>query len=395
MTTHNKQIAIEPSGRMLIFFDRMFSLAPEGYRFVCRKDPLAPLLKSDTIYFTIQKLFLNRLIPMHILKALADSFLLSPPEGVHLTYSIGHLVFRREPWVVQLEWVHQLTGFSYKQLLRFRRLIEKKLASPECKKILCWCDLSKKGLLTHLNCEAFAEKIEVVPYAIPSSKFVKRYDDRRVRLLFLGSANRPGEFFTRGGHVALEAYAALKPRYPNLELVIAASIPESLRARYASLPGLTIVEENLSEDSGLRDAIFGSADIFLFPGHLTSLAILEAMSYELPVVATNVAAVGEIVEDGVTGLLIPPARDVPYFVAPSLPTGPGDGLYAALRRAVERIDPALVRATVESARILIENADLRREIGRRGRREVDHGRFSIAARNQRLRKVFDEAVSCA
>jgi len=48
------------------------------------------------------------------------------------------------------------------------------------------------------------------------------------------------------------------------------------------------------------------------------LAILEAMAQRLPVVATRVVAVPEIVEDGATGLLVPP-RD-PAALAEALLT---------------------------------------------------------------------------
>jgi glycosyltransferase involved in cell wall biosynthesis len=44
--------------------------------------------------------------------------------------------------------------------------------------------------------------------------------------------------------------------------------------------------------------------------------VLEAMSFGLPVVATGVDGIPEAVEDGVTGLLMPPAR--PEAVASAL-----------------------------------------------------------------------------
>ncbi len=59
---------------------------------------------------------------------------------------------------------------------------------------------------------------------------------------------------------------------------------------------------------------FCRADIFLMPGTIDAsgnrdglpTVILEALLHRLPVIATDVAGIGEVIEDGVTGLLIPP-----------------------------------------------------------------------------------------
>lgn len=65
---------------------------------------------------------------------------------------------------------------------------------------------------------------------------------------------------------------------------------------------------------GKQDRVYeklGSADLFLLPSDLESfgLAALEAMACEVPVVASNVGGLPEVVEDGVDGYLVPP-RDV-------------------------------------------------------------------------------------
>lgn len=60
----------------------------------------------------------------------------------------------------------------------------------------------------------------------------------------------------------------------------------------------------------------GTADIFCLPSTYEGfpLAILEAMGQSLPVVATTVAGVPEAVDDGHTGLLVPP-EDAPALAA--------------------------------------------------------------------------------
>jgi glycosyltransferase involved in cell wall biosynthesis len=59
------------------------------------------------------------------------------------------------------------------------------------------------------------------------------------------------------------------------------------------------------------DELLRCADLFLLPSESESfgLAALEAMACGTPVVATRAGAFPEIVEDGISGLLVPPGDE--------------------------------------------------------------------------------------
>src|SRR4029077_20332022 len=63
----------------------------------------------------------------------------------------------------------------------------------------------------------------------------------------------------------------------------------------------------LGKQNGVQ-AKLSQADLFLLPSQLESfgLAALEAMACEVPVIATNVGGVPEVVEHGVDGYLVEP-----------------------------------------------------------------------------------------
>lgn len=107
---------------------------------------------------------------------------------------------------------------------------------------------------------------------------------------------------------------------------------------------------------------YRAADVFALPSFAEGVPVvlMEAMSCELPVVSTTIAGIPELVEDGVSGLLVPPGR--PDLVAEAL---------ARLR------DP-----------------ELRRRMGRAGRGKVEEA-FDIADAPPRLREIFNSLAGAA
>jgi glycosyltransferase involved in cell wall biosynthesis len=277
--------------------------------------------------------------------------------------------------------------YDIKHLGLYRSLIEKVLSSKWCVKIMPYLDTERMTLF-RLNCERFNDKIEVVNLALPPKDFKKEYGKDKISLLFLGTAHKsniPGSFEERGGIELLEAFKILNKRYDNLELVIRSHVPPYIRKKYSQVlagKDVRIFEQVLSMEE--RDRIMQNADIFLFPGHITpALTILDAMSCELPVVATNWRGNYEMVKNGETGFLIRP----PFGLNPDVLT----------REIVDMIsarspDMYVVKELVEKTSILIEDKGLRRKMGIAGRREIETGKFSIKRRNEKLKKIFDEAI---
>jgi glycosyltransferase involved in cell wall biosynthesis len=388
-----KLIYLDVAGRMHSLYKELLLSPPSGYRFVTIEsnwDKVSDIVSRTDILYSLQLNVLAKLFPPNLVKAYLERFK-KPPSGAVLTYSIGHLVFRKEPWVVDMEFVTQLTGYNIKHFKRFRQLIEKVFASEYCKKIICWTEAGKKTILLNLDCANFASKIEVVPLAVRKKDFVKDYNNKKVKLLFVGSANIPGEFEYKGGKEVLEAFFILSKKYKNIELVVRSDILPELKTKYSDkLKNVKIIEGIVPWDR--LECEFKTADIFLFPTHSTpGLAILDAMSYELPVVTTNVWANTEMVENGKTGFVINKSARIQYYTENYIPNW-SHYPTSKFMRIIKTTDPTVVKELVEKTSILIENEGLRRSMGRTGRQRIERGRFSINKRHETLKKIFDEVL---
>jgi len=143
----------------------------------------------------------------------------------------------------------------------------------------------------------------------------------------------------KGVHFLLRAFARLNSE--SARLVVAGDGQEREKLQALS------VEMGISqrvEFCGLRDdaeQLLSDADIFVHPavwGEGFGLTIAEAMASGRPVVASRVGAIPELIEDGVSGLLVPP--------------GDIEALCTAIQRLIE--DPELRRQLATRARKCVE-----------------------------------------
>ncbi len=389
MSTCSTVVYLEPVLKYHAFALQMLAFPPNGYEVVI---PSAQL--QNKVYDAASDWDLSRhalqstdmVMPTGLLKAWINRWV-RPPAGAVATYSTDQLVFRREPWIIEVEFASLLLGAHAKHL-KHRRILERALSSPYCRAIRCWSEVGRQSLLQDLDARGFAHKIQFIHYAVPPQPFTKTFDDRKVKLLFVGSGTSRGGFEYRGGRETLEAFVQLRQRFPSLELVVRSDIPPEVRRRYAGVPGLRIIEHMLPRDE--LDWEFRIADIFVIPSHNTSpMIMLDAMSYELPMVTMDSWANSEYVEDGKTGFVARrSSRLSRYYRRTRQPAFAG----AFFLRAIRHPDPEVVADLVNKIGILIERRELRREMGRAARREIEEGKFSLTRMNDKLGRWFDLIV---
>jgi glycosyltransferase involved in cell wall biosynthesis len=177
----------------------------------------------------------------------------------------------------------------------------------------------------------------------------------------------------KGHPTLLEAWTQVLAAVPDAHLLVVGegSRREALEAQAASLGLLGSDASNPRSELGRRviftgrrddvPAVTAALDVAVLPSYREAqgLSILEAMALSRPVVASAVGGIPEMIEDGRSGLLVPPHdRD-------------------ALARAVSRL--------------LLDHpyADT---LGRAGR-ELVHERFCVELMVRAVESIYDESVA--
>jgi glycosyltransferase involved in cell wall biosynthesis len=137
--------------------------------------------------------------------------------------------------------------------------------------------------------------------------------------------------YQKGHRYLLEAMPGLLERRPNVVLLVAGRKGNASAELERLLAGLDPARVRLL---GHRDDVpdlLAAADVFAFPSLYEGLggSLLEAMALALPIVASDVPAIREVLDGGACGLLVPTASPAELGVAIERLLG-DDGLRAGL-----------------------------------------------------------------
>ncbi len=218
-----------------------------------------------------------------------------------------------------------------------------------------------------LKDKTIENKIEVIYPAVPVKKII-RLRGKNITLLFVGRY-----FYPKGGVHVLEAFDRLTKKNKNVECVFVSEIPKKFLNRYSKNKRIKFY--NLMPQNRLFREIYAKSDIFVYPGYSDTFgfAMLEAMSFGIPVVTVDGFAKKEIVEDGKTGFVIDKPKEInTHFIG-----------------STENI---LINQIIKKTEKIIKDGRLHKKMSRTCIEIVKNGKFSIKERNKKLKRIYEEAL---
>ena len=238
-----------------------------------------------------------------------------------------------------------------------------KTAVESAHRVIAVSHKMREDILTHFGADP--SRVVVIHNGIDPQLFKRttarealdRLGVRAPYVLFVGRITDQKGIF----HL-LEAARALPA---GVQVVLCASAPdtpeieERLRRAVAGQPNVKWINEMVPVP--VVTQLYSHAAVFCCPSVYEPFGLinLEAMACEAPVVASAVGGILEVVEDGKTGVLVPPAQP------------------AALAEALVRV---------------LNSPDLARDMGKAGRRRVEE-KFSWASVAERTEQVYAEAIA--
>ena len=260
--------------------------------------------------------------------------------------SIPHYVYTDHTHLANLSY----RGFSQQDLFHKSWIACEGQVYSHATKVLTWSSNISESIVSQYGIDP--ERVECVGCGTSSSIVTISDDAPRgaKNVLFVGM-----DWERKGGPALVEAFGHVVKRLPDARLMIVGCEPDIAPSENVEIVGKVGLEE--------VDQYFQDATVFCMPTRREPFGIVfvEAIAHSLPIIATKVGGLSDIVEEGESGYLV----DVD--------------------------DPVALADQLTS---LLQDPDLCHRLGRRGRQIYDE-KYSWTKIFARIREVVEEGGKMA
>lgn len=364
----------------------MIDNPPKGYVFIVPESRAKLSILNYLLSSKIVKFFYHKAKPLinsfNIHKNLYSTKI---PEDVDLVISSFPINISK-PYIIEiLDHPALLAGYDYNLFMKSLKEIEHGILSENCKKIIVVNESSLK-IMKKLFSRQVIKKVELVRATINRQDFKKNFDKKKLQVIFIGSIANPDDFYLKGGLEAMESFKRIADDF-NVEMIVRCKVPEEIKEKYSGIKNLKIIDSAMPYEEWQN--LLKNSDICLMPGHTYALmATLECMSYGIPIISVVNYAVKDYLSSKYA-LLIKHSSKIGEYKSKEYPLNVRTKKFIS---EIKNLDEKLISRISSSLEKLIKNKKLREKLGREAKRTAE-AKFSIETRNNKLKKIFDEALS--
>lgn len=212
-------------------------------------------------------------------------------------------VVDRGPFIADLDTPYALTGYNLAALPLWRGILGRMLRSRRCLEIRCMSAACRRSLELEFGARTAAKATVHYPRLADAPVARSPHADAETwagpRFLFVGT-----QFEIKGGAALLRAFTTVRAALPEAHLDLVTHLPTNRRA-LVNQPGVGVHAATIGRTE-LWQRFFHQADVLVLPTYVDSFGMvaLEALAHGLALVATDLYALPEMVNDGVNGALL-------------------------------------------------------------------------------------------
>lgn len=244
------------------------------------------------------KRFFRKIIPVLNIRSIKGV-----PNEDCLIYSWGAIPKGNNPFIVELDTPYSMSLYNLFSFRIFKFVLRHFLLSKRCKGIVCISEACQDNLKKELGQEVFQKSTVIYPFCKTVDKAPSPSQNGPIKFLFIAT-----QFRLKGGWELLEAFKKInESQDEKYALTMITNLSPTEKQVVLRTPGVR-VHDACFDKQQLYDQFYSTHHVFVMPTYQDSfgLVYLEALSFGMPLIATDNYAIREMVRHDLNGQLLTP-----------------------------------------------------------------------------------------
>lgn len=382
MKTIRVQFDFGITNKMHTLYNSYFNYPPKGVKYI--KSEFRIVNKKTfgifrKIYYNIKKIIGEK----HLIVEDKIKDTLRKDKGFDLIHFANHLGKTEVPFVADYESVTAFSGVDCK-----KEVVENSKTLLRQKNLKCLMPMNKEALKGFNSVFKEKEFQQIKQVLLHPITYIPENQKKKIKkeniVLFAGSGNILNQkgIYNKGSYEILIAFEKLSKLFPDWKFLYFGKTPNE--SKYSENENFKVLGTRPQEE--LWKAMRKSK-IFVQTSYETpAMIFVEAMNFRLPIITYDSCSNGGYV-DKKNGILIKPEGvniHNEYHIALFSPKDLAD-----IRKNAPKNSEKIIKAVTK----LIKNPKICQRMGEESFRRASTGKFSLEKRNNKLLKIYKEALS--